>query len=101
MVSTAGGGEPVWSANGRELFYRNGDRMLAVSMMVDPLRVGMPQLVFEGRYDGDSAFGDPNYDVTPDGTRFLMLLSDQERTPTRLRLVLNWSEELTQRMQAE
>ncbi len=90
----------MWAATGRELFYRNGDRMLTVSMMGDPPRAGTPRLVFEGPYDRDNAFGYPNYDVTADGDRFLMLLSDQEG-PTRLRVVLNWFEELKRRMAAE
>ena len=41
----------------------------------------------------------PNYDVTPDGQRFLMLKrSEQEQTATHINVVLNWLEELKRRV---
>jgi len=37
QISTEGGVEPVWARNGRELFYRNGDQMMAVEITTDPI----------------------------------------------------------------
>src|SRR6185436_2626009 len=66
QVSTDGGQSPRWARSGRELFYRNGDRMMAVAVEPGPaFRAGTPKMLFEGRYD----FG---YDVAPDGKRFLV-----------------------------
>ena len=98
QVSTDGGTEPVWSANGRELFYRNGDQMLTVAVETEPaFDAGDPQLLFEERY-GVEADRNPNYDVAPDGQRFVMVKSDQDSAPTQLHVVLDWFEELNARV---
>ena len=72
-VSTNGGTEMRWARNGHELFYREGDKRMAVQVSTDPiLIIGQPKLLFEGnlvRSPGTRA----NYDVTPDGQRFIML----------------------------
>jgi Tol biopolymer transport system component len=75
QVSMGGGVEPLWNPNGRELFYRNGTRMMAVDVTAMPaLSVGQPRLLFDRRYRMTVP---PNlgstYDVTPDGQRFLMI----------------------------
>ena len=100
QISTEGGTEPVWNPNGRELFYRSGDKMMAVDIATQPgFTVGNPRMFFEGPYlPTPSTF--PNYDVTPDGQRFLMLKpSEQEQAaPTQINVVLNWFEELKQKV---
>jgi Tol biopolymer transport system component len=72
-VSTNGGTEMRWARNGHELFYREGDKRMAVQISTDPLLIiGKPKLLFEGdlvKSPGTRA----NYDVTPDGQRFIML----------------------------
>ena len=92
QISTEGGTEPVWAGNG-ELFYRNGEQMMAVDITTEPsLSAGTPRLLFERRYDvGPDRL--TNYDVTSDGQRFLMIKTDEEE-PTQLNVVLNWFEEL-------
>jgi eukaryotic-like serine/threonine-protein kinase len=99
QISTEGGTEPVWNRNGRELFYRSGEnKMTAVGITTQPsFSVGKPQLLFEGPYVlGGGAF--PDYDVSPDGQRFLMLKGgEQEAAPTQINVVLNWFEELKRR----
>jgi Tol biopolymer transport system component/predicted Ser/Thr protein kinase len=96
QVSTEGGTEPVWNPSGRELFYRNGDKMMAVAINTQPsFSVGKPQVLFEGPY-ASVLVQVPNYDVSPDGQRFLMIKeSEQVRHPaTQINVVLNWTEEL-------
>ena len=63
----------MWSRDGRELFYRNGDQMWAVDIESSPdLRPGSPRLLFETPYATDIVgLGVPNYDVSPDGQHFL------------------------------
>jgi len=70
-ISTDGGSEPVWSRNGRELFYRNGNKMMAVDVSTLPEKVGSPKVLFEGQF-GVSDTTHPDYDVAEDD-RFLMV----------------------------
>ena len=77
LVSSGGGSEPMWNSNGRELFYRSGDRMMAVPVStagrIFNRRAG-PQMLFERRYASTQLPQTaPYYDVTPDGQRFLMV----------------------------
>ena len=90
QVSTDGGTIPRWKADGAELFYRNGDKMMVVTLKTEgELRLGNPKLLFERR----SVYG--RYDVMPDGQSFVMIDdSEGEPAPTELILVHNWAEEL-------
>lgn len=85
-VSTNGGSEPVWARDGRELYFRDGDRMMAVAV-AGGLRAGPPRLLFEGQFTRGTLDA-ASYDVMPDG-RFL-LLQRREATPTVLHVLLNW-----------
>ena len=102
QISTEGGTEPVWNPTGKELFYRRGGKMMAVEIRTQPsLSAGKPRVLFEGPYlltPGTL----PNYDVSPDGQRFLMLKPTQQAraAPTQINVVLNWFEELKQRVPA-
>jgi Tol biopolymer transport system component len=92
QISTEGGGEPVWARNGRELFYRNGGKMMVVDITTQPgFSAGAPRLLFDGPYVRGTHM--PNYDVTRDGQRFLMM----EMPPAQINVVLNWFEELKRR----
>ena len=98
LVSTDGGTEPVWSRDGQELFYRNGDQMLAVATTIQPtFHASKPEILFE---IPDFMSSLPrSYDVTSDGQRFLLIKdSEQVAATTRIIVVLNWSEELKRRV---
>jgi serine/threonine-protein kinase len=97
-VSTSGGGHPVWGPEGRELVYWGSDGLMAVPVETDPaFTLGNPELLFDlGAYTYD--FG-RNYAITPDGERFLMIKeAGSDATSSELILVLNWFEELKQRV---
>jgi Tol biopolymer transport system component len=102
QISSDGGNEPLWSATGRELFYRSGDRMMVVDISSDgEFLPGKPRQLFEGSYVRTSAgYARANYDVSRDGLRFLMLKSvEQKPAPlTQIHVVLNWSAELARRL---
>jgi serine/threonine-protein kinase len=105
QISTDGGTQPVWARSGRELFYRNGDRMLAVEIATQPaFRAGTPQMLFErpGLRSGAQPGPSPDFDVSPDGERFLMLKAgaQPQNALTQIHVVLNWFEELRQRVPA-
>jgi serine/threonine-protein kinase len=95
-ISTDGGQEPVWNPRGGELFYRNGNKVMAVDIDADSgFWAGKPRILFEGSYlQTPASF--PWWDVTPDGERFLMLkpAESQAAAPTQIHVVLNWFEEL-------
>jgi len=91
-VSTQGGTQPVWNPNGREIFYRNEDKMMAVSVSGADPTLSEPTLLFEQRYAFGGGLTIPNYDVSADGQRFVMV--KEESNASRLNLVLNWFEEL-------
>ncbi len=91
MISTEGGQLPVWSRDGKELFYRWGDRMMAATVETQPeFKVTGTEVLFKGRYLTNEFH---NYDVAPDG-RFLMIQESQASTPPAIHVVLNWFEEL-------
>jgi len=102
QISTVGGREPLWNRNGRELFYRNGNKMMAVEIALKPsFSAGTPKMLFEGQYQSLPGMSTPNYDVSPDGQRFLMLRADQQDISARqINVVLNWFEELKRRAPA-
>ena len=93
-ISTDGGEEPVWSAEGHELFYRHGNEMMVVAVDTEPVfSRRKPQHLFEADYDVDPRRG-VNYDVSPDVQRFVMIQSEEEAVPRQFHVVLNWAEEL-------
>ena len=96
-VSTDGGYEPLWSPDGQELFYRIGERVMAVSFQTEPVfRSNRPQEIFKGPYVTGATISAvaTTYDVTPDGEHFLMIEGGEEEEANQLNLVLNWFEEL-------
>ncbi|HTU33542.1 MAG TPA: protein kinase [Candidatus Acidoferrum sp.] len=99
QVSAEGGNEPQWSRNGRELFYREGNKMMAADITAQAgLIVGKPRELFEGNYlPVSSGYVRAQYDISPNGDRFLMLKAagQKDAGPTQINVVLNWTEELT------
>jgi len=90
----------MWNPKGRELFYRNGDKMMAVDIATQPsFSAGKPKVLFEGHYQ-PTPLTFPNYAVSADGQRFLMLkpVEAGEGAPTQINVVLNWFEELKRRV---
>jgi serine/threonine-protein kinase len=91
-VSSSGGVEPRWSRDGTELYYRNGQDIMAVPVRTHPAFRGKPQRLFGAGYD---FLQDDNWDVGPDG-RFLMVKADPN-AGTQFLVVLNWLDELRSR----
>jgi Tol biopolymer transport system component len=84
-ISVNGGRRPIWSADGRELFYWERDQMMSATIARDPsIRVPSRQRLFSGAFEWD-------FDVTKDG-RFL-LIQPLSAGPT-LVVVPNWRTEL-------
>jgi eukaryotic-like serine/threonine-protein kinase len=91
QVSGDGGSQPVWNPNGKEIFYRINDRMMAVGVTLlgnEILQLATPQQLFARAYAYGAGITLPNYDVTNDAQRFVMVRDDT--TLGRLRVILNW-----------
>ena len=95
QVSSAGGEEPHWSKDGRELYFRSGNRMMAASVDTrSTFQSGTPRLLFEGVYNlrSDTL---RSYDVDPVTGRFLMIRPPEaDLAPPSIRVTLNWFDEL-------
>ena len=94
-VSTDGGGEPVWARNGQELFYRNRDRIMAVTVTSDAtFTTSKPRVLFEAKAplrDVDASFG-----VMPNGDFLMIEPGESDTPPAQINVVLNWVQELRQ-----
>jgi len=87
-VSRAGGLSPVWSHDGRELFFRTGDTIMATTVNRDgSLRVGEPQAVYTNHRLDLDRWGNKTFDAASDG-RLLISMTDPD--DVRTRIVLNW-----------
>jgi serine/threonine-protein kinase len=107
QVSTSGGSTPLWSPDGRELFYLQGDAVMGVSTETEPtFKAGKPETLFRGTYVRLSTNDGQPWDISPDGKRFLMIKppASTGAVPTaaapqpKINIVLNWTEELKQRV---
>ena len=101
QASNDGGASPIWSHDGRNLFYQNGHRVMVTAYKAqgDSFVVEKPRLWSERRL-GDVGFF-PGYDVAPDSTRVLALLASEDAKPdTFLHVLLNVGGELRRRTSA-
>ena len=96
-VSIDGGSGPVWSRDGRELFYRDGDDLISVRVQTTSgLVLGeRTKLLDLSEYDSGYLH---EFDVSADGQRFLVIRTDRESRPTRLDVILNWFDELERKV---
>ena len=93
-VSTGGGAAPIWSPDGRRLYYRTGAAVMTASVTASPaLAITGRDTLFTGRFT--TSPWHQNYDVSPDGEGFVMLRPVEEQR--QLVVVLNWIEELRRR----
>jgi hypothetical protein len=106
-ISTSGGNNPLWSPDGREIFYRNGNEVLAVSIKTSPAFIfETPRTLFQGTYvrsvnsPGSRDF--VTWDISPDGGKFLMMKESSAGSgPCKINIILNWFEELKDRVPVE
>jgi len=97
-ISSKGGEHVLWSHDGKEIFYRDGPKFFSVAVTLTPeFKASPPQLLFEGPFE---QVPNQSYDVSPDGKRFVVLEAvDAQVAPlTHLNIVLNWFEDVKQRV---
>jgi serine/threonine-protein kinase len=99
QVSNGGGEEPHWAPNGRELYFRSESRLLVSPVERQPtFRPGTPSVLMQGIYNMRSDSG-ISFDVDPKSGRFVMIrLASSGGTQPRVRLVLNWFDEIRRQL---
>jgi serine/threonine-protein kinase len=104
QVSTGGGTRPLWARNSQELFYLTATgALMRVGVARGPTWAATaPTKLFEGRHVAPAFLWGRTYDVSADSRRFLMIkdsaAGDPSATPASMVVVLNWTEELKQRV---
>jgi hypothetical protein len=96
------GGDPLWSPDGRQLFYYANSRLNVVDVQTEPaFSFGKSAaLPITGAIQDTGA--PRNYDITPDGKQFIVVLNaereqNSQPSPPQINVVLNWFEELKQK----
>jgi serine/threonine-protein kinase len=88
--------EPLWAADGSEIYYRNGSRWWAVPVQLEPeFSYGDPELIIEGPYLN---VGGRSYDLHPDGERFLLIDVPRVESGDRIHVVTNWVAEMARQV---
>jgi serine/threonine-protein kinase len=102
QVSGNGGAEPIWSADGREIFFLDPvAAMMAVPVQTTPaFAAGAPHRLFDASFAIDVGFHQ-SYTVTRDGREFLLIAPRQTGArdrPTTLVLAENWFADVRSRL---
>ncbi len=93
-ISIDGGAQPLWAHSGKELFYRNGQKVMVVRIQtVSTLKAEAPRLLFNYPEGSALNYTSLTYDIAPDDQRFVFI---QRGMPTHINIVQNWFEELKQ-----
>jgi Tol biopolymer transport system component len=99
QVSAGGGSQPRWTKGGKEIVYRRGGAMLAVSFQPTDGEAGRPVLLFTKPDAGRLGQGrTTGYDVTADGNEFLLVVPIERPDATPVVVVLNWLDELRRKV---
>jgi serine/threonine protein kinase len=95
QVSTAGGDWPRWRRDGKEIFFISHDKLTAASISTGGGRVEVGAVTPLFDFPGPHSVGGWDYDVAPDGQRFLVIAKEQAASAP-INLVVNWTVALKQ-----
>ena len=98
QISTTGGRTPLWSRDGKELFFFGTDGALMaakVEATATTWNAGEPVQLFGPRYDAGAGTGGRTYDFSTDGKRFVMIkFAGPTGAPPNIIVVQHFNEEL-------
>jgi hypothetical protein len=98
LISDEGGDAPRWSRDGRELYYRNRRKTMVVEVDTkQAFQASRPKMLFEGDFPSPGASA--QYDVSPDGKRFLVMKGESRKPARKINVIVNWQDELRQKME--
>ena len=107
QVSSAGGSYPLWSPNGRELFFRTGDNQIMVAnytFKADSFVPDKPRLWSDKRLLNFGLIGTASYDIAPDGNRIAALMpvetSESQQAQNHVIFLMNFFDELRRKVPA-
>src|SRR4029077_1700493 len=91
QISTAGGEEPYWRRDGKELFYLAGKRLMAVDVQTDGqvFQWGRPKSLFEMRLEMEARRS--RYQVAANGQRFLVNVPLESAMSAPITVITNWT----------
>ncbi len=96
LISTAGGMQPHWRRDGKELYYVAADnRLMAVAVQgVASFEAGVPQPLFDIRMAAGLLLNVDFYNVSATGQRFLVNTPAGDAAPRALTVLVNWTAEV-------
>lgn len=102
QVSSDGGEEPIWSPDGKTLYYRpHGSTLAAISVSDSPtITFGLPRVIsnnFPDLYTSSWL----SYDITSDGKYFLTTSSNRNDRNNGINVILNWEKEISPLLKSE
>jgi serine/threonine-protein kinase len=93
QISTEGGNLPIWSIDGKKIYYQSGDDLMSVNVnSVNSFTYGAPKKMFELK---DLSW---TRNITSDGQSFVMIRSDL-RAPGQVILIKNWMQEVQKKLE--
>ena len=96
MISSKGGGQPQWREDEKELFYLAPDgNMMSVELKGESLTPTVPKILFQTNINAPDV---DQYAVTHDGKRFLIVNPLETQKDPSVAVVVNWFEELKERV---
>ena len=87
-LSAAGGGQPRWRGDGRELYFLTADGTMMAVAFSDTMVPGAPRSLFRSRINSNPMLS--RYVVTPDGQRFLGLVRIEKPPAPQMSVLVNW-----------
>ena len=95
-ISTGGGNWPIWARSGKQLFYRESGNIMGVDITTNPVfRASAPRVIIPAAVTAPLSNGLDNFDVSPDGQRFLLHQQSSEAGQSlQINVILNWTEQL-------
>lgn len=97
QISSGGGTEPLWSRDGRHLFYGNGRTFYRVTVSTsEEFEAGRPEALFEVNHR--PYWPARGYEQSLDGTELLVVQTPPESLPRSIRVVTHWFDELERKV---
>ena len=101
QVSTEGGTQPVWARDGRELYYRSGQGLMAARITPgERLLVDTPVVLFKDTFLRPQGDAHTTFDVFPDGSFLFIEGTESNVGPATVTAAFNWAEEMKRALQA-